>query len=86
MTRPITVEGQALSLASLHVARYSYLEGYTVEQVEADFDVSVVLLRRENEVPDFHPGADRHIRANDTLAILGGAAQINLLAQNTMVR
>lgn len=86
MTRPITVEGQALSLASLQVAQHSHIAGYTVGQVEEKFDVSVVLLRRESEAPDFHPGSERGITANDTLAVLGGASEINLLAQNITIR
>lgn len=82
MTRPITVEGQALNLASLAVAKYTHLSGLTVSQIEKDFDVSVVLLRREGDESDFHPSSERTIESRDTLAILGGAMQINLLAQN----
>jgi len=81
MTRPITVEGQALCLASLHVTPQSQVVGLTVEDIERDFDVSVVLLRRKDEGPDFHPGPDRHIRKDDTLAVLGGAPEISAVAQ-----
>jgi voltage-gated potassium channel len=82
MTRPITVEGQALSLARLGVANYPHLAGLLVGQIEKDFDVSVVLLRRGSEEADFHPSSERKIESRDTLAVLGSAMQINLLAQN----
>ena len=82
MTRPITVEGQALSLACFNVDNARHLSGLTVGQVERDFDVSVVLLRRGNEKFDFHPSSERRIEANDTLAVLGGALEISALAQN----
>ena len=48
---------------------------------EEEFDVSVVLLRRNNELSDFHPAAERKIVANDSLAVLGGSAEISVLAQ-----
>ncbi len=82
MTRPITVEGQALCLASLHVSPQSQAAGLTVEDIERDFDVSVVLLRRKDEGPDFHPEPDRRIQTNDTLAILCAAPEISALAQS----
>lgn len=81
MTRPITVEGQALCLASLQVTPQSKVNGLSVEDIERDFDVSVVLLRRKDEGPDFHPAPDRQITVDDTLAVLGGAPEISTVAQ-----
>jgi len=81
MTRPITVEGQSFSLASLNVGPKSQLPGISVEDIEGDFDVSVVLIRRKDEQADFHPGPDRLIQHNDVLAVLGGATEISILAQ-----
>lgn len=81
MTRPITVEGQELSLASMEIKPNSTIVGARVEEIERDFDVSVVLLRHNDELPDYHPAASCQIAANDTLAILGGSAQISVLAQ-----
>ena len=82
MTRPITVEGQALSLACFDVSQHGHLANLTVGQIEADFDVSVVLLRRGEEKPDFHPSSERQIESKDILAVLGGAMEISSLAQN----
>ena len=81
MTRPITVEGEELSLASMIIRKNSSIAGYLVEEIEGDFNVSVVLLRRSGEAPEYHPSASRKIQESDTLAILGGSSQISVLAQ-----
>jgi len=81
MTRPITVEGQALCLASIRVTSQSIVNGLSVEDIERDFDVSVVLLRRKGDGPDFHPAPDKRISVHDTLAVLGGAPEISAVAQ-----
>ena len=81
ISHPITVEGQALSLARMDVAPKSKLASLSVSQIEQNYDVSVVLLRHANG-RDLHPAGDKRIAANDTLAVLGGHAQINRLAQD----
>jgi Trk K+ transport system NAD-binding subunit len=53
----------------------------SVEDIERDYNVSVVLLRRGGEMPEYHPAASRKIAANDTVAVLGGSRQISVLAQ-----
>ncbi len=80
MTRPITVEGEELSLASMVIEHGSSIEHATIEEIERDYDISVVLLRRSGEMPDYHPSASRQIAPNDTLAIFGGTTQISVLA------
>ena len=81
MTRPITIEGQELSLASLCVRNQSPLVNISVGEIEDLYNVSVVLVRRGSESPDFHPTADREIISNDSIAVLGGASEISFLAQ-----
>ena len=81
ISHPITVEGQALSLARMDVAPKSKLAGLSVSQIEQSYDVSVVLLRHANG-RDLHPPGDKRIAANDTIAVLGGHEQINRLAQD----
>ena len=75
VTRPITVDGRPFSLASLTLGRGSLLAGRSVGEIERDFDVSVVLLRRDG-TSDPHPMADRATTEGDTLAVLGGPEQI----------
>ncbi|KPL07760.1 hypothetical protein AMJ86_03000 [bacterium SM23_57] len=82
MTRPITVEGKALSLASFKVSQDADLCGRSVGDIESTFEVSVVLLRREGETSDFHPASSRKIHANDILAVLGVASEISGLLKN----
>ncbi len=70
VTRPITVDGRPFSLASLTIHSGSRLAGLSVGQIEAEMDVSVVLLRR-NGTSDPHPAADQLIAAHDVIAVLG---------------
>jgi Trk K+ transport system NAD-binding subunit len=81
ITRPLTIEGAALSLASVEVVAHSGLIGLSLETVEQTFDISVVLLRRNGE-SDFHPASDRKLLSGDTIAILGGPTQINQLVNS----
>lgn len=70
VTRPITVDGRLFSLASLTVPRGSRLAGRSVADIEGEFDVSVVLLRRDG-VSDPHPAGGRVIAERDAVAVLG---------------
>jgi hypothetical protein len=54
----------------------------SIAKIEEQYDIGIVLLRKTSEQPDFHPAAERIIETTDTLAILGGAAQISALAQD----
>jgi Trk K+ transport system NAD-binding subunit len=84
MTRPITIEGQSLSLAKLTVADSSDLSGLSISQIEQNFSVSVVLLRHQGE-PDLHPAPSRILMPGDTLAILGGQEEINTLVYENSI-
>ena len=81
ISHPITVEGQALSLARMDVLPKSKLVGRSVSQIEQQYDVSVVLLRHANG-RDLHPAGDKQVATRDTIAVLGGHEQINRLAQD----
>lgn len=76
VTRPITVEGQLLSLARLGVTGGAGLDGLEVGMVEQKYDLSVVLLKHEDE-SDMHPGASRTLAPGDVLVVLGGPDQLN---------
>ncbi len=79
MTRPITVEGQSMSLAHMKIEPASVLVDQTVNLVEQKYNLSVVFLRR-NSQSDFHPPADFHLDANDVVVVLGGPKEIRTLA------
>ncbi len=79
MTRPITVEGQSMSLAHLKIEPDSLLIDRSVNEVEQKYNLSVVFIRR-NSTSDFHPPADCCLTAQDVLAVLGGSNEIRALA------
>jgi Trk K+ transport system NAD-binding subunit len=76
VTRPITVEGESLSLAHFTVAPQAALEGISVGDVEQNYDVSVVRWRRDDQA-DFHPPFDLRFQASDVVFILGNPERIN---------
>jgi K+/H+ antiporter YhaU regulatory subunit KhtT len=75
MTRPMTIEGQVMSLAHLKVEPASQFVNLTINDVEQKYNLSVVFMRHER-ISDFHPSADCRILAMDVLAILGGPNEI----------
>ncbi len=81
MTRPITVEGQSMSLANLKVEPTSLLINQTINEVEQRYNLSVVYIRRKS-TSDFHPPADYSLSAHDVLAVLGGPHEIRSLASD----
>jgi Trk K+ transport system NAD-binding subunit len=79
MTRPLTIEGETLSLARLAIGPNSALTVYTVGELETRFNVSVVLLRRNGQ-SDLHPAAETLLLPGDSLGILGGPGELSLLS------
>jgi voltage-gated potassium channel len=79
MTRPITVEGQSMSLAHLKIDPASVFNNNTISQVEQEYKLSVVFVRRDS-TSDFHPPSDYRLTVNDELAVLGGLSEIRSLA------
>ena len=80
MTQPITIEGKTLSLGRIKVNPGSHLCNQMVRDIEQRFNVSIVLLQRNNE-SDLHPLADLEVSEGDSLAILGGQAEISLISK-----
>jgi len=81
ITRPITVEGELLSLGRLTIERASRLVGRCVAEIEQKYDVSVVLLRHDG-ASDFHPAGECCLVAGDVVAVLAGPQQISCLARD----
>jgi voltage-gated potassium channel len=76
VTNPISVEGQQLSLARLQVDPESEFAGKSVGHVEENYQVSLVLIRRDHQT-DMHPRDTTILKAGDVLAVLGGPEQLN---------
>ena len=81
ITRPITVEGKALSLAKICIPADSMLKRKTVAEIEEIYNVSVVLLRREEDV-DMHPAGERSLKQKDIIAIMGNPDKISHLVND----
>jgi voltage-gated potassium channel len=80
MTNPITIEGKTLSLARLSIAAGSRFSKMTVGELEKQYNVSIVLLRR-NHTSDLHPDPEIQLASEDALAILGGPTEIGLVVK-----
>lgn len=81
MTRPITIEGQSMSLAHLKIGTDSLLINQSVNTVEQKYNLSVVFIRR-NSTSDFHPPADCYLSSDDVVAVLGGPKEIRSLVSD----
>ena len=83
MTNPITIEGKTLSLARLSITAGSRYAKMTVGEMEKQYNISVVLLRR-NHTSDLHPDPEIQLASEDALAILGEPAEIGVLVQENI--
>lgn len=81
VTPPITVEGQALSLARLTVSAASLLVKKTVGTIEDNYNLSIVLVRRDH-TSDMHPTDSKEIEPGDVVAVLGGPQQLYRLVHD----
>jgi len=80
MTRPISIEGQIMSLARLTISPGSSLATLSVAELEAQFEVSIVLLRRDLNT-DLHPIPETILLGGDTIGVIGGPLEITGLVQ-----
>ena len=81
ISNPITVDGESLGLARMNVKAKSKLNNLSVNQIEQNYHVSVVLLARDSQ-HDLHPAGEKRLNVGDTLAVLGGPDQIHRLVQD----
>jgi len=82
VTNPISIEGQQLSLARFTISPASRLANKTVGYVEDNYNLNVILLRRDRE-SEIHPKDTRPLHPGDTLAVLGGPEQLRKLMQHS---
>ena len=81
VTSPISVEGQLLGLARLTITPSSQLANKTVGYVEDNYHLNIVLLRHDHE-SEMHPTDSCPIAVGDTIAALGGPAQLSRLVHD----
>ncbi len=78
ITPPLTIEGQPHSLARIKIPNKSNLCGKTVEQIENQYQISIVLINRTGQ-KQFHPSGEMPVNENDDIVVLGAPEQISLL-------
>lgn len=81
VTPPISIEGQPNSLARIQVGQHSMLTGLSINEVEDRYQISLVLLRRNNQ-SELHPAGANTIQKGDTLAFFGSPENINRLVHH----
>lgn len=81
VTNPISIEGQLLGLARITIKPNSLFTTKTVGYVEDNYHLNIVLLRHDHQ-SEMHPTDSCPIHAGDTLAVLGGPAQLNRLVHD----
>lgn len=82
ITRPISIEGESLSLARITVSPGCPIEGKTVGQIEDGYIVSVILVRSGGK-SDFHPTDSHPVIAEDMVAVLGRPDRLHKLIHDS---
>jgi Trk K+ transport system NAD-binding subunit len=81
VTNPISIEGQLLGLARITIKPKSKFANKTIGFVEDNYRLSIVLLRHDH-ISEMHPTDTQVIHTGDTLAVLGGPAQLNRMVHD----
>jgi Trk K+ transport system NAD-binding subunit len=69
-----------LNLSRFTLGPASGLLGKTVEQVEHQLDLSIVLLKRGKDT-DLHPNNDRPLKAGDEITVFADTATLHRLGR-----
>ncbi len=85
ITRPITIEGETMSLARLKLMPDAPLTRMSVGDLEKHYNLSVVLLRRDGS-SDLHPAGEIMLMGNDNLGIIGGITEISALVHDNTIQ
>jgi Trk K+ transport system NAD-binding subunit len=78
ISSPISIEGEALSLARLNIGSHSPIIDKSVGYVEDNYSVSIILVREDHN-SDLHPSYSRELHSGDQLAVLGRPNKLHLL-------
>ncbi len=76
----VALGGRMLHLSHFTLAEASPLLGQTIEQVEDQYDLSIVLLRRGKEA-DLHPANHRTLKAADQITVFADTDTLQRLKQ-----
>lgn len=78
ITNPISIEGEALSLARLTISPNSGLSGKTIGYIEDNFSVSILLVRYDHH-SQFHPTDSQRVTTGNQLAVMGRPQKLHAL-------
>ncbi|MCC6190249.1 MAG: TrkA family potassium uptake protein [Anaerolineales bacterium] len=78
LTQPIDVGGRSLSMHHFTLRRGSPLAELTVGEVERAYDLSIVLLRREDRA-ELHPADELRLAAGDQISVFADSAALRRL-------
>lgn len=78
VVQQVAVDGQVLTMSAITLSPTSPLIGRTIGQVEADYDLSIVLQRR-GKATDLHPDNDKLLAAGDELTLFADVPTLQRL-------
>jgi Trk K+ transport system NAD-binding subunit len=84
MTAPINILGQLSSLARIEVNNTSKLYEQSINDIENQYQVSLVMLCRDGEVYN-HPDNQIILKSGDLVAVLGSPRQINKIMHGNLL-
>lgn len=82
ITHPVSIEGEAFSLASIQITPGCVLDNQTVGAIEDGHNVSIILVRHDG-TSNFHPVDAHPILGNDTLGVLGRPDRLHKLIHDS---
>lgn len=82
ITRPISIEGESLSLARITISPGCELEGKTIGQIEDGYVVSVILVRHDGK-SEFHPTDSHPVETDNMVAVLGRPDRLHQLIHDS---
>lgn len=75
ITQTLTIHGVEYSMIKLQVAAGSFMDGATVDDLQTQNEMDIVLHERDGEV-DVHPNHDTRVQAGDTVVIFARHSRI----------
>lgn len=88
ITQNLHIAGMEYSMIRLVVRKSSFMDGLSVDVIEEDENVDIVLLHRANDgMPEVHPNGDIIVHDGDTIVLFAKHDKItDIVARNEAVR
>ncbi|GAB5490421.1 MAG: hypothetical protein Phog2KO_06360 [Phototrophicaceae bacterium] len=86
ITQTLKVGGEDFSMIQLVVSKGSFMEGETIDVLQEDEDIDIVLHGKATEEPVVHPDGDIIVRMDDTLVLFARHDKIVDIVNRNEVR